>query len=106
VAMSRNAESAAEELTADLAAMRKEVARLVDVVGEFVRDRSDTAGTRVATVLDDARDRIASTADDARGRVRAVSGDLVDTVERHPVAALLIAFGIGMSLGLMGRRGR
>ena len=102
--MSRNTDGLADNLAADLAAVRTEVARLVDVMSEYTRDRAGSAGAHVADVLHDVRGRIASGADDARGRVRALNGDLVATVERHPMAALLVAFGVGISLGLMARR--
>ena len=99
--MSRSIDSLGDNLAADLAAVRKEVTRLVEVVGDFTRERADHAGARVSDALDDVRGRIAG---DARGRLRALNGDVVATVERHPVAALLIAFGVGVSLGLMVRR--
>ena len=102
--MSRSIDSLGDNLAADLAAVRKEVTRLVEVVGDFTRERADHAGARVSDALDDVRGRIASGAGDARGRLRALNGDVVATVERHPVAALLIAFGVGVSLGLMVRR--
>ena len=102
--MSRNIDSLGDNLAADLAAVRKEVTRLVDVVGDITRERADEAGARVSGMLDDVRGRIANGADDARGRLRSLNGDVVATVEQHPMAALLIAFGVGVSLGLMARR--
>ena len=57
----------------------------------------------VSGVLEDAGSKIASTAADAQDRVRAASVDIEAGIERHPLAALLIAFGIDMSLGMMVR---
>ena len=102
--MSRSIDSLGDNLAADLAAVRKEVTRLVEMVGDFTRERADDAGARVPDVLDDVRGRIASGADEARGRLRTLNGDVVATVGQHPMAALLIAFGVGVSLGLMARR--
>ena len=102
--MSRSIDSLGDNLAADLAAVRKEVTRLVEMVGDFTRERADDAGARVSDVLDDMRGRIASGAGEVRGRLRSFNGDVVATVEQHPMAALLIAFGVGVSLGLMARR--
>ena len=100
--MTRNNEAAVEDFTADLAAVRKDVARLAETMSELVQHQTQAAGLRVSGVLEDAGSKIASTAADAQDRVRAASVDIEAGIERHPLTALLIAFGIGMSLGMIG----
>ena len=59
-----------------------------------------TQGGRVSRLLGRTatlRDRIAGTAADAQSRVRAAGGDLEASFERHPLTALLIAFGVGIA---------
>lgn len=101
--MTKNTESAAGDLTADLAALREDVARLTETIGRLVQHQTQTAGLGVTDIVGDAKEKIASTTADAKSRVRAASGEIEASVERNPVTAVLIAFGIGMSLGMMSR---
>jgi ElaB/YqjD/DUF883 family membrane-anchored ribosome-binding protein len=101
--VTKNAESAAGDLTADLAALRQDVARLTETIGKLVQHQAQTAGLGVSDIVGDATEKIASTAADAQSRVRAASGEIEASVERNPVTAVLIAFGIGMLLGIVSR---
>ncbi len=98
--MTENTEAAAKDLTADLAALRQDVARLA----ETMKEQTQAAADRLSEAVGDARDRIASAAADAQSRIRAASGEFETRIERNPLTAVLIAFGIGMSLGMMTRR--
>ena len=101
--MTKNVESAAEDLTADLAALRQDVARLTEAIGKLVQHQTQTAGLGASDMVGGAKEKIASTAADAQSRVRAASDEIEASVERNPVTAVLIAFGIGMLLGMMSR---
>ena len=79
--MTRNTEGAAGDLAADLAALRQDVARLSETVSELVHHQ-------VA---------------DAQENVRAVRGEIEASIERNPMTAVPIAFGIGMLIGRMNR---
>jgi ElaB/YqjD/DUF883 family membrane-anchored ribosome-binding protein len=102
--MTKTPEGAAGDLGADLAALRQDVAHLAETMSQLVQHQTKAVGSRASSAFGDVRDRIASTAADARSRARAVGGDLEASFERHPLAALLIAFGVGIALGMM-RRG-
>jgi ElaB/YqjD/DUF883 family membrane-anchored ribosome-binding protein len=104
--MTRNAEGSAGDLATDLAALRQDVARLAETMSELVRHQTQAAGHRVSDAVGDARDKIASTATDAQDRVRAASGEIEARIERNPLMAMLIAFGIGISLGMISRSHR
>ena len=80
--MSRNTDGLADNLAADLAAVRKEVARLVDAWASSSRP----FGTRERASPPSwtTPGPYCQRPDDASGRVRALNGDLVATVERHP----------------------
>jgi len=93
----------ARDLAADLAALRNDVARLAETMSELVQHQTQAAGFRVSEVVGDAKDRIASTAADARNRVCAASGEIEASIELNPLTAVLIAFGIGMLLGVVRR---
>ena len=101
--MTKNAEGASGDLTADLAALRQDIARLAETMSELVQHQTQAAGLRVSDAVGDARDRIVSTAADAQNRVRAASGEIEARIERNPLTAVLIAFGIGTLLGMMSR---
>ncbi len=98
--MTENAEGTAG---ADLAALRQDVARLAETVSKLVQQQTQAAGHRVSEAVGDARDKIARTAADAQNRVCAASGEIEACIERHPLTAVLIALGVGVSLGLLSR---
>ena len=60
-------------------------------------------GLRVSEAVGDAKDKVADTAAEARNLTRAASGEIEASIERNPLIAVLIAFGVGMSLGVFGR---
>jgi ElaB/YqjD/DUF883 family membrane-anchored ribosome-binding protein len=101
--MTKNAEEAAGDLNAELAALRHDIARLAEAMRDLAQRQTQAAGLRVSEAVGDARERIASTATDAQNRVRAASGEIEASIERNPLIAVLIAFGVGMSLGMMSR---
>jgi ElaB/YqjD/DUF883 family membrane-anchored ribosome-binding protein len=101
--MTKSTEGAVGDLAADLAALRQDVARLAETMSELVQHQTGAAGLRASAAVGDARDKIASTAADAQNRVRAARGEIEASIERHPLTAMLIAFGVGLSLGMMSR---
>jgi ElaB/YqjD/DUF883 family membrane-anchored ribosome-binding protein len=101
--MTKNTEETAEDLTAELAALRRDIARLAETMRELMEQRTQAAGLRVSEAVADARDRIASTATDAQDRVRAASSEIEASIERNPLIVALIAFVVGMSLGMITR---
>jgi len=101
--MSRNTESAAEEFTADLAALREDVTSLADRLTKLVQHQTQSASHRVSEAVGDATDKIASTATNAQKSVCAAGREIEASIERKPLMSVLIAFGVGMSLGLLSR---
>ena len=104
--MTKTVEGATGDLGADLARLRRDIAHLTETMSELVQHQTKAAGFRASTAFGDVRNRIASTAADAQSRIRAVGGDIEASFERHPLAALLIALGVGIVLGMMSRRPR
>ncbi len=101
--MTKNAEDAARDFAADLAALRQDVARLAETMSGLVQHQTQAAGHRVFEAVGDAREKLASTAADAQKRVRAASHEVEARIEHHPLATVLIAFAVGMSLALLCR---
>jgi ElaB/YqjD/DUF883 family membrane-anchored ribosome-binding protein len=79
--MTENAEGAAGDFTADVAALRQDVARLAETVSDLVKHQ-------VA---------------DAQENAGAAKGQIEASIERHPMRTVLIAFGIGMLIGRINR---
>jgi ElaB/YqjD/DUF883 family membrane-anchored ribosome-binding protein len=98
--MATNVEGATENITADLAALRQEVARLAEATREALQNRAQATGHRISEAVGDTRHKIAGAAADAEKRARAVSEEIEAGIERNPLISLLIAFVIGISLGI------
>ena len=98
--MSKNTEG---DVAADLAAIREDVARLADTIGKLLQRQTGAAGAGVSEAVGDAKDKIANTAGEARDLTHAASGEIEASIERNPFTAVLIAFGVGMWLGLISR---
>ena len=101
--MTTNGEATADHLTADLAALRHDVARLAETMGDIAQRQVQSASHRVSEAAGDARDRLASSATEVQARICAATRSLGRTVERNPMTAVMIALGVGMSLGLLSR---
>jgi len=69
-------------------------------MSKLVQRQTQAAGHRVSEAVGDAREKLASTAGGARNRICAASGAIEASIERNPLQAVVIAFAVGMSLGL------
>ena len=100
MSMSKNSEG---DVAADLAAIREDVARLAETISKLLQRQTQAAGVGVSEAVGDAKDKVADTVAEARSFSRAASGEIEASIERNPLTAVLIAFGVGMWLGLMSR---
>jgi len=96
-------EEATEDFTADLTALRDDVAKLSSSVSEFIRSQTAATTNTAADAVDNARQKISDTASKAQDRVAGASTDLEATIERNPLAAVLIALVAGIFVGLLSR---
>jgi ElaB/YqjD/DUF883 family membrane-anchored ribosome-binding protein len=87
----------------DIAALRDDVEKLAASVGSMIQHQATSAGSRVADVVSDVGHRISDKAADARTQVKAVSAKVEAGIEHNPLMAVLIAFGVGMSIALLTR---
>lgn len=91
--MTEDTEATSGDLAADLAALRRDVARLAETMSTRVQHQTQAAGHRVTEAVSD-----------AQNRVRVAGGEIEACIERNPLTAVLIALGVGMSLGLLSWR--
>ncbi|MEI8396106.1 MAG: hypothetical protein WCF85_15315 [Rhodospirillaceae bacterium] len=101
--MSRNTESAADEFNANVSALREDVTSMVNKLTKLVQHQTQSTGQRVSEAVGDVTDKIASTAGNAQKSVSAAGHDIESCIERNPLTSVLIAFGVGLSLGLLSR---
>jgi ElaB/YqjD/DUF883 family membrane-anchored ribosome-binding protein len=101
--MTKISEAAGGDVAADLAALRQDVARLAESMNALMQGQAQGAAQRVSDVVDDAKAKVASAAADVKSRVDAAGSEIEASIERHPLTAMLITFGIGMALGMMTR---
>jgi ElaB/YqjD/DUF883 family membrane-anchored ribosome-binding protein len=101
--MTKIAEGTLEGTTAHLAALRQDIARLSESVSALLQNPAPGVVQQVSDAVDDAKAKFSSTAADVKSRVSAAGGEVEATIERHPLTAILISFGVGMALGVMSR---
>lgn len=96
-------EVASQDFTADLASLRDDVAKLSSSLSEFIRIHPGATTNTVSDVVDNARHKISGAASKAQDRVTGATTDLQATIERNPLAAVLIALGAGIFVGMLSR---
>jgi ElaB/YqjD/DUF883 family membrane-anchored ribosome-binding protein len=116
------------QITADLATLRDDFAKLSSSVADLVKAQAGQASAAMRGAVGDARERLASTTADARERLAgraadaqdrikdkaadaqdrfmAATADLESTIERNPLMAVLIALFIGLLMGTLSRSRR
>jgi len=112
------AEPSAQEdfakLTADLATLRGDVAKLAETLSTLARNESEAVGSAVKQSVRRGAARAGATAsglldegsaalDDAKERVQSLTGDVGAAIERNPFGAVVAALGIGFVVGLLTR---
>lgn len=101
--MSKNTEASSADLAADIAALREDVAKLAETLGTVAKARMREAGGDAADAGSAIAGKLADTAAGAQTQLRAAGAKLEAGIEQHPMAAMLIAFGVGLSLAMASR---
>jgi ElaB/YqjD/DUF883 family membrane-anchored ribosome-binding protein len=91
-----------EDFAADFAALRDDVTKLTSSISEFIRTQTAATTNGVFNAVDNSRQKISDTASKAQDRVAGASRDLETTIERNPLAAVLIAMVAGLFIGIFG----
>jgi ElaB/YqjD/DUF883 family membrane-anchored ribosome-binding protein len=101
--MTKTTEGTFEDTTAHLAALRQDIARLSESVSALLQNPASNVSQHISDAVDDAKTKISSTATDVKTRVSAAGGEIEASIERNPLTAIMISFGVGMALGMMSR---
>ena len=97
----KSVEDVTREFTADLAALRDDIAKLTSSVSEFIRSQTATTTNTVFDAVDSTRQKISKSTAKARDRVAGASTDLETTIERNPLMAVVIAMMVGIATGML-----
>lgn len=103
------------DMTSDVTQLRADFGRLSDKVAGLVKAQASSAAGSIRTAVSDASEALAGKASDlgqnaaqisesAQRSVRAAGGDIEASIERNPLAAVMIAAGIGLVIGLVTAR--
>ena len=101
--MTKATEGTLEDTTAYLAALRQDIARLSESVSALLQNPAPGVAQHVSDAVEDAKAKFSNTAADVKSRVNVAGGEIEASIERHPLTAMLISFGVGMALGVMTR---
>jgi ElaB/YqjD/DUF883 family membrane-anchored ribosome-binding protein len=91
-----------DDFTAELTALRDDVTKLTSSVSEFIRKQTSAASNTVFDAADNTRQKVSETASKTQEVVAGASRDLETTIERNPLAAVLIAMVAGLFIGVFG----
>jgi ElaB/YqjD/DUF883 family membrane-anchored ribosome-binding protein len=103
IIMAKNPDEPAGDLTAELAALREDIARLTDTVAGIVRHEARAAGAAASSMAAGVADGLSDATEGVRDRAEALGTEIEACIVRYPVSATLIAFGLGVVLGMISR---
>ncbi|WP_294535386.1 hypothetical protein [uncultured Rhodoblastus sp.] len=101
--MSDNIAGARADIGADLNALRRDIAHLADAMRGLVEAQTQAAGVHLTGAMGDAKSKVSQAAGEARSSLRGASAEFEASIDRHPLTAVLIALGVGWSIGAIGR---
>jgi len=101
--MTKTTEGTIEDTTAHLVALRQDIARLSESFSALLQNPAPGIAQHDSDAVDDTKAKISSTAADVKSRVNAAGGEIEASIERNPLTAIMISFGVGIALGMMTR---
>ena len=88
------------DLTADIAALRKDIVHLTDTVTRLVAHQVDGATEQVKSSANAYMKAGAEQFKDAKGQFDAAATDIEKKIEHNPLTAMAIAAGLGLLIGV------
>lgn len=103
MSMTKSSEGTTGDMTADLAALRQDLARLSESVSAMLQAQAQGGAQHISDAASAAKAGLANTAADVKSRISSAGGELEASIARNPMTAVLITFAVGMVLGMMSR---
>ena len=94
----------ADAALSDIDKLRDDLVRLSQSVSSLLGSRATDARDMVTDTASGLYETGLDYAQDAEAQVRGMAGDLTKQIERNPLAAIGIVFGVGYVIGMMRRR--
>ena len=104
MAKSKVAAGTADELEAQFAVLKDDIARLTAIVGELAKGKVSEVSDAAREEIGDILDRSRKTARNFRDRADTTLSNLEQTIEERPVGSVLVALAIGFFIGSTTRR--
>lgn len=95
-----------EAIGSELDALRTEVSRLAELLGDIAGNRYASLREQASGLAEDVAHRGAVLRDEAFARAGALEEELQRTVRQRPLTAVAIAAGVGYLVGLLSRSHR
>ena len=102
--MTGTVESATIDIAADFGALRRDIVHLTAALRGLVDHQTRMAGARVSDAAEGVTDKITQAAGDARKGAQSKGDEIAACIERNPLPAILVALGLGMFIGMVGRK--
>jgi ElaB/YqjD/DUF883 family membrane-anchored ribosome-binding protein len=99
----KSIETEVSAISASLALLREDIARLSDTLSEHVREQANAARATLKGAVGDAKDQVSQGVSSAQESALAAASDFERRVEKSPLTAVLIATAVGLALGMMTR---
>lgn len=96
-------EDVSQDIAADLASLRDDIAKLTASVSELVRAEATATTNTVLGAVNDARQKFSERASEAQDRLSGAGSDVEATIKRNPLMAVLVAMAAGVLIGLLSR---
>jgi ElaB/YqjD/DUF883 family membrane-anchored ribosome-binding protein/uncharacterized protein YjbJ (UPF0337 family) len=94
--------NAANEIASgDFEALRSDVARLAQTVGQLVQNQASSTREQMRSVVGTASDNLSQTAAVAQDRFMSMEAEMESQIKKNPLAAVGVALGIGILIGKM-----
>lgn len=87
-----------------LAQLRDDLKILTNSVTQLASDRAAETGEEIRDRVREGADRVRDGAERARAQGQQAAERTVATVEENPVTSMLVAFGVGLAVGMWSRR--
>ena len=104
--MTEASKAASHDIAADISALRKDILQLSETVARLVTTQVDGAANQVKSSADAYMKMGTDQLSNAKGQIEAAATDIEKKIEHHPLAAMAIAAGLGLLIGIsvLGKR--
>lgn len=94
---------AIQDLATDLAALREDFSKLSSSMRDVFQTQATSTTRRVLGAVDDSRQKLSDEISVAKDQFGTMTAEIEKTIERSPLAAVLVGAAVGFVIGLVSR---